>query len=135
MKDWTLESIFNDRGAKREVWEVPDLFQLPLNDRSQQHEMDNDLHGMGPNRMQYWVGDFDGSTFTLDTNDNLLTGKHVRGELLADFENGFGGWTVGGLPSANHLPPARCPTSNRWMVSRVSATSTPFTVAMLLPAK
>ena len=31
LKDWTLESTFNDRGAKREVWEVPDLFQLPLN--------------------------------------------------------------------------------------------------------
>ena len=84
LKDWTLESIFNGRGAKREVWEVPDLFQLPLNDDPNNMKWIMSC-GMGPNRMQYWVGDFDGSTFTLDTNDNLLTGKHVRGELLADF--------------------------------------------------
>ena len=95
LKDWTLESTFNDRGAKREVWEVPDLFQLPLNDDPNNMKWVMTC-GMGPNRMQYWVGDFDGSTFTLDANDNLLTGKHVRGELLADFENGFGGWTIEG---------------------------------------
>ena len=108
LKDWTLESTFNDRGAKREVWEVPDLFQLPLNG-----DPDNTKWvmtcGMGPNRMQYWVGDFDGSTFTLDADENLLTGKHVRGELLADFENGFGSWTVegtafGNAPAAGTLP-------------------------------
>ena len=108
LKDWTLESIFNNRGARREVWEVPDLFQLPLNDDPGNMKWVMTC-GMGPNRMQYWVGDFDGSTFTLDANDNLLTGKHVRGELLADFENGFGGWMVegtafGNAPASGTLP-------------------------------
>ena len=32
LKELKLECIFNDRGAKREVWEVPDLFPLPLYD-------------------------------------------------------------------------------------------------------
>lgn len=100
LKDWTLESIFNDRGAKQEVWEVPDLFQLPLNDDPNNMKWIMTC-GMGPNRMQYWVGDFDGSTFTLDGNENLLTGNHVRGELFADFENDFAGWTVEGTAFGN----------------------------------
>lgn len=108
LKDWTLESIFNDRGAKREVWEVPDLFQLPLNGDPNNMKWVMTC-GMGPNRMQYWVGDFDGSTFTLDAADNLLTGKHVRGELFAGFENGFAGWTpegtaFGNAPATGTLP-------------------------------
>lgn len=108
LKNWTLESIFNDRGAKREVWEVPDLFQLPVNENPNNMKWIMTC-GMGPNRMQYWVGDFDGSTFTLDDNDNLLTGKHVRGALFAGFENGFGGWTVegtafGNAPASGVLP-------------------------------
>lgn len=108
LKDWALESIFNDRGAKREVWEVPDLFQLPLNNDPNNMKWIMTC-GMGPNKMQYWVGDFNGSTFSLDSNDNLLTGNHVRGDLFANFENGFAGWTVegtafGNVPATGSLP-------------------------------
>jgi fructan beta-fructosidase len=100
LKVWNFESIFNDRGAKREVWEVPDLFPLPLNNDTNNIKWVMTC-GMGPNRMQYWVGNFDGSTFKLDTNDNLLSGKHVRGKLFANFENGFGNWTVAGTAFGN----------------------------------
>jgi sucrose-6-phosphate hydrolase SacC (GH32 family) len=95
LKNWTKESTFSDRGAKREVWEVPDLFPLLLNDNPSSVKWVMTC-GMGPNRMQYWVGDFNGSTFTVDPNDNLISGKHVRGELFSNFENGFGNWTVEG---------------------------------------
>ncbi len=95
IKVWSYKSKFQGRGARREIWEVPDLFQLTLNGNV------NDQRwvltcGMGPNRMQYWVGDFDGTKFTLASDDNLLTGNQIKGDLLADFEADYTGWTVEG---------------------------------------
>lgn len=100
LKTWTYQSTFNTRGAKREVWEVPDLFQLPLNGDPSQKKWVMTC-GMGPNKMQYWVGDFDGTTFTLDENDNLFTGKQVAGSLFEDFEGDYSGWTVEGSAFGN----------------------------------
>ncbi len=96
LKTWTYKSKFQSiRGAVKEVWEVPDLFQLPVNG-----DLNNKKWiltcGMGPNRMQYWIGDFDGTEFTLDANDNLLTGKQVEGLVFANFESNYNGWTIEG---------------------------------------
>lgn len=95
LKVWTLESTFSDRGAKKEVWEVPDLFQLPVNGNADNKKWVMTC-GMGPNRMQFWVGEFDGNTFTLAPDDNLLTGKQVPGEVFADFENDYANWSTEG---------------------------------------
>ncbi|HPI12469.1 MAG TPA: GH32 C-terminal domain-containing protein [Catalimonadaceae bacterium] len=96
LKDWTYESVFKGRGAEKELWEVPDLFPLPLNGDTTNEKWVMAC-GMGPNRMQYWVGSFDGRTFTLDTEDNLLTGKYFGGDVIADFEQaGYGNWIVSG---------------------------------------
>ena len=108
LKEWTFASTFRGRGAVQEVWEVPDLFELPVNGDSDDTRWVMTC-GMGPNRMQYWVGDFDGTTFTLDAADNLLTGAHVGGTVFADWEGGYGDWTVTGEafgeePGAPTLP-------------------------------
>ena len=100
LKSWTYLSTFGGFGARKEVWEVPDLFQLPLNgDESNQKWIMT--CGMGPNRMQFWVGDFDGTTFTIDPEENFFTGAQVAGELFEDFENGYGEWTVEGAAFGN----------------------------------
>jgi len=106
--DWTYQSTFSGYGANREVWEVPDLFQLPVNGNQSDKKWVMTC-GMGPNRMQYWVGDFDGSTFTIADNDNLITGKHFPGEVFEDFESGYDNWTVegsafGSQPATGTLP-------------------------------
>ncbi|MCC6804222.1 MAG: GH32 C-terminal domain-containing protein, partial [Anaerolineae bacterium] len=61
------------------------------------------LCGMGPNTEQYFIGDFDGTQFTLDTEANgyLLRGEGIPGTVFADFENGLPeGWTAEGEPIA-----------------------------------
>ncbi len=104
LKSWDYESTFEGYGARKEIWEVPDLFELPLNGDPQNMKWVMTC-GMGPNRMQFWVGDFDGTTFSIDPEENFFTGSHVGGEVFEDFEAGYGDWTVegesfGGAPAA-----------------------------------
>ncbi len=95
LKAWTYTSKFQGHGARKEVWEVPDLFELSINNNPNTKKWVLSC-GMGPNRMQYWVGDFDGERFTLDPQDNLVTGTHFPGVVFQDFESGYGTWTVEG---------------------------------------
>jgi sucrose-6-phosphate hydrolase SacC (GH32 family) len=95
--NWTYQSTFGGLGARKEVWEVPDLFQLPLN--GDPNEMRWVMTcGMGPNRTQYWVGDFDGTHFTPDSimTNYLQQGSGIPGVLFEDWENGYGDWTATG---------------------------------------
>lgn len=65
---------------------------------------------MGPNKVQYWVGDFDGTSFHLDTTDNLYTGKNIPGDVFDDFEGGsFGDWTITGTAFGNSPSPGTLP--------------------------
>ena len=67
LKDWTKESEFGAQlGAHGGVWECPDLFPLPLNDKTYWALIVN-LNPGGPNggsATQYFVGQFDGHAFT-----------------------------------------------------------------------
>jgi fructan beta-fructosidase len=65
LKHWEHLSDFGPEGAVSQVWEVPDLFQLSV-DGDPNHKKWVLLCGMGPNREQYFIGDFDGQKFTLD---------------------------------------------------------------------
>jgi len=109
LKVWEKLSSFNEKGDKDQLWEVPDLFQLPLNDDPTNKKWVMTC-GMGPNKVQFWVGDFDGHSFHLDTTDNLYTGKNIPGVVFADFEGeSYGNWTVTGTafgisPSTGTLP-------------------------------
>ncbi|TPG63667.1 glycoside hydrolase family 32 protein [Hymenobacter nivis] len=67
LKDWTKESEFGQKlGAHGGVWECPDLFPLTLNGKTHWVLLVN-LNPGGPNggsATQYFVGQFDGHTFT-----------------------------------------------------------------------
>ncbi|OUJ72329.1 glycoside hydrolase family 32 protein [Hymenobacter crusticola] len=67
LKDWTKLSEFGEKlGAHGGVWECPDLFPLTLNGKTHWVLIVN-LNPGGPNggsATQYFVGNFDGRTFT-----------------------------------------------------------------------
>lgn len=72
MKKWTLQSAFGKGlGAQEGVWECPDLFELPVegSGKSKWVLICNINPGgpFGGSAAQYFVGDFDGRTFTADT--------------------------------------------------------------------
>lgn len=73
MREWTLQSSFGKGlGAQDGVWECPDLFELPVDgtDRKKWVLLCNINPGgpFGGSGIQYFIGDFDGKTFTADTD-------------------------------------------------------------------
>ena len=71
LKEWTVESAFGKgEGAQDGVWECPDLFPLEINGKKKWVLLVN-LNPGGPfggSATQYFIGDFDGKTFTADTD-------------------------------------------------------------------
>ncbi len=100
LKTWTHASDFGPAGARHEIWEVPGLAEIPIRGMGNQRKWL--LHvGAGTNKVQYWVGDFDGTAFTMDESTRawLEDGTGIDGVLFADFEsaNWQGtGWTATG---------------------------------------
>lgn len=75
MKEWTLQSKFGKGlGAQDGVWECPDLFELQVSgtDRKKWILLCNLNPGgiFGGSATQYFIGDFDGKTFTPDLDAN-----------------------------------------------------------------
>lgn len=100
LKHWEHLSDFGPVGASSQVWECPDLFTMSV-DGDSNHLKWVMLIGMGPNTEQYFIGDFDGTKFTLDPEAQayLLKGTGLPGKVFADFEDGLPeGWTVEGSP-------------------------------------
>jgi levanase len=98
LKDWTLLSEFGPANATGGLWECPDLFPLavdgdPANTKWVMVVNINPGGVAGGSAGQYFVGDFDGTTFTSETtkaSDTLPAGTP-----LAGFNNGtYDGWTV-----------------------------------------
>lgn len=109
LKSWEFLSSFGPVAAREQVWEVPQLLQLPIAGSNERKWVI--LCSMGPNKMQYFVGDFDGTSFTLDQkeSDFLTKGAGIEGEVFEDFENGFGEWiqqgeAFGTSPVSGSLP-------------------------------
>lgn len=76
LKNWTKESAFGrGYGAQDGVWECPDLMQLSVRgtDRKKWVLICNINPGgpFGGSAAQYFVGDFDGKTFTCDTKPEV----------------------------------------------------------------
>jgi len=74
LKQWENISDFGkDRGAKGGVWECPDLFKLKVEGTDEEKwVLIISIGGGGPNggsAAQYFVGDFDGTTFTSDQTE------------------------------------------------------------------
>ena len=72
LKNWELLSSFGPANATGGVWECPDLFPLPVDGDPENLKwvLTVNLNPGGPNSGsagQYFVGDFDGTTFTSAT--------------------------------------------------------------------
>jgi len=73
LKDWEFASEFGDGyGSHEGVWECPDLFELPVDEDSNQKKWvlflsigDDPSYEEG-SRTQYFIGEFNGETFTTD---------------------------------------------------------------------
>jgi fructan beta-fructosidase len=99
LKDWTHLSDFGPANATGGVWECPDLFPLRVDGRRKQTKwvMIVNLNPgaiAGGSGAQYFVGDFDGTTFTAD---NAKPYTPPAGDVFADFEGAdYGSWTTTG---------------------------------------
>ncbi|KOS36953.1 hypothetical protein ACN38_g12270 [Penicillium nordicum] len=80
LKDWKLASEFGPYNAQGGVWECPSLFKLPLDGgKSTKWVIAAGLNPGGPpgtvgSGNQYFVGEFDGTTFTADA-DSVYDGN------------------------------------------------------------
>lgn len=102
--DWRFESEFGvDIGAHGGVWECPDLFRLNVEGSNQEKWVllvsINPGAPNGGSGTQYFVGNFDGSKFTLDQNfkQNILEDK--SGGIWIDYgRDNYAGVTWFGAP-------------------------------------
>ena len=100
LKEWTHLSDFGPQGAVGGVWECPDLFPLPVDGKATKRKWVlvvslNPGHLYGGSGTQYFVGDFDGATFTPDDDGSYEPPAELA--VLEDFEStDFGDWTVTG---------------------------------------
>ncbi len=112
LKDWTHLSEFGPAGAVGGVWECPDLFPLavdgdPANVKWVLVINLNPGSIAGGSGGQYFVGDFDGTTFT---SDDPPTYTPPTGTVLQDFEDAsFAPWTTTGVafgdgPASGNVP-------------------------------
>ncbi|MET3205437.1 UNVERIFIED_ORG: levanase/fructan beta-fructosidase [Arthrobacter sp. UYEF13] len=88
LKDWELLSTFGPANATGGIWECPDLFALPVDGDEARTKwvLTVSLNPGGPNggsAGQYFVGDFDGVTFTSEST--VSEGQHEKSRL-ADFD-------------------------------------------------
>lgn len=81
LKNWTLSSSFGKgEGCQDGVWECPDLFELPVQGTDMKKWVlivnINPGGPFGGSATQYFIGDFDGKTFTADKNaDGIIPTK------------------------------------------------------------
>lgn len=79
LKEWEFASEFGHQAGSHEgVWECPDLFRLPVDgDKNKQKWVmfvsigDNPVFKEG-SRTQYFIGDFDGTAFVNDNDDETV---------------------------------------------------------------
>lgn len=102
LKDWTALSEFGPANATGGLWECPDLFPLavdgdPNNVKWVMVVNINPGGVAGGSAGQYFVGSFDGTTFTSEStkpSDSLPAGTPIAG-----FNDGtYNGWTVNNEP-------------------------------------
>ncbi len=100
LKNWTFASEFGPLGAREEFWEAPALYQVPVQS-GQAASKWLMVVSPGTNKVQYFAGSFNGTTFTPDsaTTNYLNNGTGLEGTVFANFENAsFSalGWSVTG---------------------------------------
>ena len=102
LKNWTHLSDFGPANATGGIWEVPDLFPLPVDGDPANTKWVlvvnlNPGSVAGGSGGQYFVGEFDGTTFTSEST--VSDAAVPPGELFAGFDDGtYGDWSVGNEP-------------------------------------
>jgi fructan beta-fructosidase len=98
LKDWIYMSEFGDLGPRSSFWECPDLFELNVDGDPTKKKWVM-LIGQGPNRVQYFVGSFDGKRFRPDqeTAAFLKDGIGLPGKVFESFDAiNYGNWKISG---------------------------------------
>ena len=102
LKSWEYLSDFGPANATGGIWECPDLFELPIDgdpDKTQWVMVVNLNPGgvNGGSGGQYFVGDFDGVTFTSNSTDGQA--PPPAGITFAGFDgDDYEGWAVSNEP-------------------------------------
>ncbi|MBM3834293.1 MAG: glycoside hydrolase family 32 protein [Verrucomicrobia bacterium] len=104
LKEWTHLSDFGPAGSTKGIWECPDLFPIRVEGQwrvSKWALIVNVGSGApaGGSGCQYFVGDFDGASFTLDAASHPRgTPEFVpQGTVVADFErDDYPSWRASG---------------------------------------
>lgn len=102
LKTWTHLSDFGPANAAGGIWECPDLFPMavdgdPANTKWVMVVNLNPGSVAGGSGGQYFVGEFDGTTFTSEST--VSNAAVPAGELFEGFDDGtYGDWTVGNEP-------------------------------------
>ena len=111
VKQWDWMSDFGQLGSCENIWECPDIYELPLDGDSSNRKWVL-MTSVGPNKGQYFIGTFNGKSFELDEDcrEFLLEGKGLKGDVFADFDaNDYGDWKYKG--EAFWMSPRRNNTS------------------------
>ena len=97
LKNWIFLSDFGPAGADNGVWECPDFFALPVDGDKQKMKWVLEV-SVQPTGGQYFIGNFDGKTFTADADFINKPAKNniANGEVLFDFEKDLSGWQTEG---------------------------------------
>ncbi len=115
LKSWTYLDDFGPANAQEGIWECPDLFPLavdgnPANTKWVLVVNLNPGSVAGGSGGQYFVGDFNGTTFTSDTTDPV--DALPAGTAVGRFNNGtYDGWTPANDPANPAGPWATTPAS------------------------
>jgi fructan beta-fructosidase len=100
LKDWTYMSDFGPAGDTTGIWECPDLFRVPVQHSRNEYKWVL-MHSPAP-YMQYFVGEFNGTSFK---NENPA-GEILRPDYGPDYYAAI---------VYNNLPEGASPVSIRWL--------------------
>ena len=99
LKSWTHLSDFGQIGSQDGVWECPDFIELPVDGNADAKKWFLSV-AVGPNKQQYFLGDFDGTRFKLDPKIEafLRRGEGMDGSVFEDFNTDLyaKGWVATG---------------------------------------
>jgi sucrose-6-phosphate hydrolase SacC (GH32 family) len=86
LKSWKHLSDFGQIGSQDGVWECPDFIELPIDGNMNKKKWFLSI-AVGPNKQQYFIGDFDGTHFRLDPKIEsfLKEGEGMDGVVFEDF--------------------------------------------------
>lgn len=104
LKEWIYTGEFGNLGPRSAFWECPDLFEMSVEGEPNKKKWVL-LIGQGPNRVQYFVGDFDGKQFRADaaTVAFLKDGWGLPGKVFESFDKpNYKNWTTIGTAFGNH---------------------------------